>query len=392
MNRIWRWDQGRLNYFRFDNLQLIAQAILGLDGTIINSANIDPLRYILEAQTGLPFSPQNYKVWRNYKRVFECSMLATSIDNHLFVSDIAKKIAENTDFEADDYLSFFATHFRYPFPAFSDYNADEPLVYPFCALLKYLIAHFEQLDNTFITLEDVFSKIIGNNCTGFEDLYFYKTLKPTNRKPVGEEQRQVREMLIFISQLSILKWHTSKLFLDVSAADLLQYNNFENLTTPVFTQSTAVKVNDFIAITTVEDIKIKPFDIQSRELASDDLFTEGKRVRVSHIKIERSSLLRKLFFQYRPTTICDMCEKDMQKVYSWTDNLLEIHHVLPLSSCLTITSAGTSLEDIVPLCPNCHRSVHSYYKIWLNQNLTNDFRSKVEAFGVYGEAKNKIAI
>lgn len=136
MNKIWRWDQGRLAYFQYSNLQLMAQAILGLDNTTINFKDTDPLRYILEKDTNLPFSPQNYKVWRNYKRVFECSMLATSIDNRLFVSDVCKEIAQNKNFEVDNYLSFLITNFRYPYPAFSEYDAKDKPIYPFCALLN----------------------------------------------------------------------------------------------------------------------------------------------------------------------------------------------------------------------------------------------------------------
>ena len=136
----------------------------------------------------------------------------------------------------------------------------------------------------------------------------------------------------------------------------------------------------------------KPFEVQSRELVSDDLFTEGKRTRVTHIKIERSPLLRKIYFETYPTTTCDMCKSDTKKRYPWTDNLLEIHHVLPLSSALAVTSAGTSLHDIVPLCPNCHRSVHLYYKTWLNTQVVNDFQNRNEALNVYAQAKSKIIV
>lgn len=392
MNKIWRWDQGRLNYFQYSNLQLIAQSIIGLDGTTINIKDLDPLRYVLEKQTGLPFSPQNYKVWRNYKRVFECSMLATSIDNRLFVSDVCKKIAQNNDFEVDDYLSFLITNFRYPYPAFSEYNADENPIYPFCALIKYLIAQFERGKTPFLTLDDTFSKIIGNNCDGTENLDYYRSLKPTNRQPIGDEQRQVREMLIFVSQLSILKWSNGKLLLDVSATDLAEYQDFEALTTPNYIRPEKIREKDFIALTSIEQRVIKPFEIQSRELVSDDVFTEGKRVRVTHMKIERSPLLRKLYFDKYPTTICNMCTNDTKKKYPWTDNLLEIHHVLPLASTLTVTSNGTSLEDIVPLCPTCHRSVHAYYRIWLNTHLVSDFQSKNEALQVYNQSKSEILL
>jgi len=393
MSKIWRWDQGRLNYFQYSNLQRIAQTIVKLDGIEINVKDLDPLRYVLENRTSLPFSPQSYKVWRNYKRVFECSMLATNINNSLYISDICKKVATDIEFGVDDYLSFLISNFRYPFPAFSDYIFGDKPVYPFCAILKYLIAQLALGKEPYLTLEDTFSKVIGNNCDGTENLDFYQELKPTTRISIGDENRQVREMLVFMSQLSILKWHKGKLLLDASPTDLIEYNNFRDITTPNFILPNQSREKDFINLTTINLIKnSKPFEIQSRELVSDDTFTEGKRIRVTHIKIERSPLLRKFYFETFPTTICDMCTTNTKKKYPWTENLLEIHHILPLASTLTVTSSGTSLEDIVPLCPNCHRSVHSYYKIWLNTNLVSDFNSKTEAINVYNQAKSKIII
>ena len=86
----WRWDQGRLTYFQFENIKLIAQCLEKLEGADINQEP-DPLRAGLMASTGLPFSPSHYKVWRNYKRVFECAFLASNIDNHLYVSDFCRR-------------------------------------------------------------------------------------------------------------------------------------------------------------------------------------------------------------------------------------------------------------------------------------------------------------
>ena len=82
-----------------------------------------------------------------------------------------------------------------------------------------------------------------------------------------------------------------------------------------------------------------------------------------------------------------MCKCNTQKRYPWTDNILEVHHILPLSSSLSITTEGTSLNDVVGICPNCHRSVHSYYKVWLDNNHLDDFRNKEEAKDIYSEAK-----
>jgi len=58
----------------------------------------------------------------------------------------------------------------------------------------------------------------------------------------------------------------------------------------------------------------------------------------------------------------------------------------------SITGEGTSLEDIVGLCPNCHRSVHVYYKRWFERSSINDFLSKDEAREVYQSAKEAIQL
>ena len=67
----WRWDQGRLGYFQFENIVRIAQVLKTLDGVPLNTRE-DLLRQPLMQGTGLPFAPAHYKVWRNYARVFAC--------------------------------------------------------------------------------------------------------------------------------------------------------------------------------------------------------------------------------------------------------------------------------------------------------------------------------
>lgn len=71
--------------------------------------------------------------------------------------------------------------------------------------------------------------------------------------------------------------------------------------------------------------------------------------------------------------------------------MLDIHHLLPLSSSIAITTKGTSLSDIVGLCPSCHRSIHIYYTKWLKRAGQDDFRSKAEAMEVYLSAARELA-
>jgi hypothetical protein len=185
MGTKWHWDQGRLVYFQFENLKAIAHCLKRLENISINQKNFDPLRGELESWTGLPFAPQSYTVWRNYKRVFECSFLATNIDNRLTVTDFCDRIV-NDGIDVDEFLSLFIPRFRFPFAAFTDYNKSENLVYPFCALLKFLLSRFLLGKQPSLSLEDVFAYIVGNNCSGFEPIEYYGSLNSTDYKPVGD--------------------------------------------------------------------------------------------------------------------------------------------------------------------------------------------------------------
>jgi predicted HNH restriction endonuclease len=120
-------------------------------------------------------------------------------------------------------------------------------------------------------------------------------------------------------------------------------------------------------------------------------FIEGKRKRVEHFRVDRSPLLRKYYREKNNRPVCHMCHMDVSAKYPWTDYLLDIHHLLPLSSSLAITTKGTSLQDIVGLCPTCHRSIHIYYTKWLRRKGQDDFLSRTEAMDVYVSATKEIA-
>ena len=72
--------------------------------------------------------------------------------------------------------------------------------------------------------------------------------------------------------------------------------------------------------------------------------------------------------------------------------MLDLHHLLPLASALAISSKGTSLEDIVGVCPSCHRAIHAYYRQWLNANNQTDFLSKAEAKAIFEQATRAIVL
>jgi len=388
----WRWDQGRLLYFQFDILKRMAIVISELSGSDMTIGG-DILRNDLEQATSMPFAPSNYTVWRNYKRVFECSFLATKIDGRLQATDFCRELSRESSNikDVDDYFSMYIPRFRFPFPAFQEYDVNDKITYPFCAILKYLAAQKINNRHPSITLDEVFNVIIANNCSGFENIDFYKNILPKEYLITGDEKRQVREMLIFISQMSILKWFNNSLFLDIDIDDI-DSPEFRKLISPLLQLPNILKEEDFLRLTRIDDGIILPTKIRSREDASDETFIEGNKSRVTHLKIERSPLLRKIFLERNPEPFCHMCEINMTNKYPWTSYLIEMHHILPLSSTLAISTKGTSIEDLIGLCPSCHKSVHLFYKTWLDSQRKVDFSDKSEAKDVYLQAKHRMIV
>ncbi|VAW31998.1 hypothetical protein MNBD_CHLOROFLEXI01-2769 [hydrothermal vent metagenome] len=389
----WRWDQGRLDYFNFDNLRMIAQVLVALNGVDIQTPRIDPLREALVTQTSLPFAPNSYTVWRNYARIFKWTMVAARIDHRLMVTDVCRKIAElgEEGWGVDEYLSFIIPRLYYPSPATQQYNVTENKVFPFCVILRFLLAQFKQRGDASITLDETFSYLVGNNLTGVEPIETFLTLQPTAQKGRGDEKRQVREMFIFLAQSSFLKWSNSTLILDVMSGDDETIERLEQIASPLILTQNLDSDAEIIRLGTVDNSVIQPFVSVAREKQDDLIFTEGRRIRVTHLRVERSPKLRRMFFASLSLPyLCDMCRESMNDRYPWTDNLLEVHHLLPLSSVIRLTRTGTSFDDLIPLCPNCHKAVHNYYRTWLRTERQRDFSTIIEAKSVYNEAKEQM--
>lgn len=400
----WRWDQGRVLYFQFDVLKAIARVLVKYAGKNINDNQIaSDLKRDLITSSGLPFLPYNYKVNRNYSRVFQCALLATTKgrNGELIVSDICKELAgENSRFEsADDYLFEVINRFRFPFPAFQEYQNVGTCIYPFCAIIKFLIAQKIAGKESSLTIQEIGEYIIGNQCTGLEDIDFYKNLHPTSYNLTGDSMRQVREMVIFIGQLSFLKIFDRRIFLDILGEEDAKIL-LTQLIKPAQKEQYDDKVEEFLSLTSIKHsiiisgqaslVSTSGISLPNTDI-SDIEFVEGQRKRVHHLRIERSPMLRRIYIQLHPEPICDACKSNIKERYPWTDYMLDLHHLLPLSSVVRTLETGTSLSDMVGLCPSCHRAIHSYYSKWLKENSIEDFRSKKEAMEVYLNAIQEIA-
>jgi predicted HNH restriction endonuclease len=116
-------------------------------------------------------------------------------------------------------------------------------------------------------------------------------------------------------------------------------------------------------------------------------FVEGNRVKKTHLVIERNNRLRQAYFHTHPSPHCDVCSLDTRATYPWANRILDLHHLLPLSSGIQVKKSSTTFDDLVPVCPSCHRAIRRFYDQWLCREGLEDFPNETQARVVYRDLK-----
>lgn len=76
-----------------------------------------------------------------------------------------------------------------------------------------------------------------------------------------------------------------------------------------------------------------------------------------HLRRERSSKLIRAFKERLSNLRCYVCDFDFEQTYGILgEGYIEAHHRVPVSRLNS--GQVTRIEDLVPLCANCHRMVH----------------------------------
>lgn len=83
---------------------------------------------------------------------------------------------------------------------------------------------------------------------------------------------------------------------------------------------------------------------------------EGLEYLRSSVARERSPRNRAMCLMLQGSN-CKVCGFDASLVYGPNCDLVEVHHLEPLS-CFQGSRVFNPMEDLVPLCPNCHRAIH----------------------------------
>lgn len=91
--------------------------------------------------------------------------------------------------------------------------------------------------------------------------------------------------------------------------------------------------------------------------SDQDALTEGN-VKLSIIRRRERNPRNRLLCLRIHGPICKICNFDPTNFYRDVGNIIEVHHLQPLS-----VAGGprpyNPATDLIPLCPNCHRAVHT---------------------------------
>ena len=389
---MWNWDQGRIAYFQYDVLRAVSRYVVGHD---LRNTPGDEIR----RDTGFEFLPGGYAPWRNYARIFKLCLIVSEQDGKAVPTDVARLLAQTGSVTCDEYMHFLAEATTSPSPALSSWRNNDELRHPLCFALKYVLSRMAGFNDPFTDIDEIIGAYTDSGFSGDEDdeEFLGLGLHRDRYRDIGKtvssnRRRQARESIKVLCQISYLHNDRNDVIVSLSPEDARMI--FQSIN-PIGGQPSADGDAEIRRLAHLfRDGSIHDFFDYQTTTTSNELdsgFTEGNRIKKSHIVIERNSRLRTLFFRQNPSAICDACQMDTHAKYPWTDRVLDLHHILPLSSGTRVDAArGTLLDDLMAVCPTCHRSVHRYYDQYLSNANRRDFIDKGESHRVYLQAKAQI--
>ncbi len=133
-----------------------------------------------------------------------------------------------------------------------------------------------------------------------------------------------------------------------------------------------------------EEIEVSSF---TSEKTDENKAVEGRRRQRIHYQIERNSAIvnstKRDFIKNNGTLFCEGCNFLFKQSYGI--DFIEAHHVLPLYK----GERETKGIDLIMLCANCHRAVHSkkwndksinHFLEYMKNQAFNDYRLKQRYF------------
>ena len=203
---MWKWDQGRMEYFQFDELRNVASFSVNYD---LKRSAPDFIR----SQTGLPFAaPETHSPWRNYSRIYKlCLIVAENESGNAIPTDVATILGNAGKVTCDEYMHFLAEATTDPSPALVGWrtlSTEQTLRSPLCFALKYVLAKLAALDEDVTTINEIIGAYRQSGFTGVENDVNFRSLMGNRGEYanaiVGSTIRQARESIKFLTQISYL--------------------------------------------------------------------------------------------------------------------------------------------------------------------------------------------
>lgn len=102
---------------------------------------------------------------------------------------------------------------------------------------------------------------------------------------------------------------------------------------------------------------VLPNEDEDFNYEEDEQFSEGTPTDTQSVRYERSQKARRICLKEKGY-ICCVCEFDFEQWYGEQGKgYIEVHHIIPVSQ-----RGGTyklnPINDLVPICSNCHRMIH----------------------------------
>lgn len=113
----------------------------------------------------------------------------------------------------------------------------------------------------------------------------------------------------------------------------------------------------------VRDLAEVP-SISSLEEQFGSASEEGRRVQRTHLRLERDrgvvARAKAQWADANPDLPCELCKVSFVAVYGEHGrDFIEAHHRVPLHSLAAGQTTRTTVEDLAPVCANCHRMLHA---------------------------------
>jgi 5-methylcytosine-specific restriction protein A len=118
------------------------------------------------------------------------------------------------------------------------------------------------------------------------------------------------------------------------------------------------QIEQYEYLSEIKSILLKnKLDIKFDEIATDEILYEGGKVRIEINRYERSTKAKNECLKHyeRKCILCGFEDKTSKYI---NIDIIEVHHLKPLSE-INEKYIVNPIKDLRPVCPNCHRALHS---------------------------------